>query len=258
MEIGKKLRETRENRGLTLEAVEEETKIRRKYLHAMEEEKFHILPGPVYARAFLKNYARFLNLNVEEIMELYKQRFEAIPEKADEPSEKPAEKRTRDREPAKPRYWLYLAAAAVIVSIVAALYYGTAGFDQKRTVDYAGEEAGKRETAPPSLQTDEPLQTPGGQQQTAGQEPAGQAAGVDLVLNIKDSRSWIAVDVDGVNAFEGELSAGQSKAFQAKERISVTLGNAGVVEVIYNGRNLGFLGGVGSVVSREFKAQPQG
>ncbi|HBC94199.1 MAG TPA: DUF4115 domain-containing protein, partial [Pelotomaculum sp.] len=71
MEIGNSLKQAREARKLSLEEVEEETKIRRKYLQALENEQYDVLPGRVYAKAFLKNYTRFLNLNVEEVMNAF-------------------------------------------------------------------------------------------------------------------------------------------------------------------------------------------
>jgi cytoskeletal protein RodZ len=71
--IGNILKEAREARGLTLEKVEAETKIRKKYISAMEQGEFQTLPGPIYARAFLKNYAKYLNIDTEEISEVLKE-----------------------------------------------------------------------------------------------------------------------------------------------------------------------------------------
>jgi cytoskeleton protein RodZ len=69
--LGDQLRQARENKGLSLEQVEEVTHIRRAFLQALEEERFDALPGDVYVKGFLRNYARFLNLNPEEIMAAY-------------------------------------------------------------------------------------------------------------------------------------------------------------------------------------------
>jgi len=69
--LGDQLRETREGRGLSLEQVEEVTHIRRAFLQALEEERFDALPGDVYVKGFLRNYARFLNLNSDEVMAAY-------------------------------------------------------------------------------------------------------------------------------------------------------------------------------------------
>ncbi|NPV74237.1 MAG: helix-turn-helix domain-containing protein [Pelotomaculum sp.] len=75
MAIGNKLRQARENLSLTLEDIESATKIRRKYLEALENEQFGILPGRVYARCFLNTYARFLGLNTKEIIQKYDRIF---------------------------------------------------------------------------------------------------------------------------------------------------------------------------------------
>ncbi|MCL6559519.1 MAG: DUF4115 domain-containing protein [Firmicutes bacterium] len=254
MDIGNKLKEARVARGLTLEAVEEETKIRRKYLQAMEEEKFQILPGPIYAKAFLKNYAKFLNLDLEEILEAYNKQFvvETVPEV---PASAPAEP-VKAKVPGKPRLWIYISAAAVIVGLAFSLYYGAVGMGFNRPADKTTEEARKGEPAqtPPGEQA----QTPAGQTQVPGQGPAANATGVNMVLNVKDDRSWILVVADGNPIFQGIVPAGQSKNFDAKERIYIRLGNAGVVEVQVNGQNLGFLGGPGDVVDKEFKAPSRG
>lgn len=256
MEIGEKLKKAREAKGLTLEAVEEETKIRRKYLQAMEEEQFQILPGPIYAKAFLKNYARFLNLEVNEIMEIYNRQLSEEP--APETTEKSAAQKVKVEVPGKPRYWLYLGVAVIIVGLAFSLYYGAMGLGLFHSDNKLSGGVNNGEPARTPLQTGEQTQAPSGQPQTTGQQPPAQVPGVNLVLNVKEKRSWMSVVADGANVFQGEVPAGQSKNFSAKERISVTLGNAGVVEVLYNGQNLGFLGGDGAVVSREFTPQQKG
>ncbi|HOV78697.1 MAG TPA: DUF4115 domain-containing protein [Bacillota bacterium] len=248
MEIGERLKKAREERGLTLEAVEEETKIRRKYLQAMEEERFQILPGPIYAKAFLKNYARFLNLNVEEIMESYKNLFS--PETPAENTEKAEPEKTPANIRKKPRYWLYPVIAAILAGLVFSFYYGALGTGR---YNKTSGEAGRQTTSQPGEQA----QTPAGSPQTDVREPQTpeQIPGVSLVLNVKEKRCWMLVVVDGDTVYQGEVTAGQSKSFSGQEKISITLGNAGVVEVVYNGQNVGFLGGDGAVVSREFLAQ---
>lgn len=69
MAIGETLRQVREGRRLSLDDAVAVTKIRRKYLEALENEQFDILPGPTYARCFLGTYARFLGLNTKELVQ---------------------------------------------------------------------------------------------------------------------------------------------------------------------------------------------
>lgn len=65
--------------------------------------------------------------------------------------------------------------------------------------------------------------------------------GVDITLDA-EGRCWMRVTVDGDVAFEGFMISGEKKQFSAKENIRLRLGNAGVINVTYNGNNLGYLG----------------
>jgi len=66
-EIGQQLSSARESRGITLEQAEKDTRIRLKYLAAMEAGDFDVLPDDVIARGFLRNYARYLGLDPEPL-----------------------------------------------------------------------------------------------------------------------------------------------------------------------------------------------
>ncbi len=70
--IGKKLREAREKNGFNIDQVARETHISKRYLRALEEEDFSIFPGETYTIGFLRNYAEYLGINAEEIVNLYK------------------------------------------------------------------------------------------------------------------------------------------------------------------------------------------
>ncbi len=76
MEIGARLKEIRESKGLSLRELHEITKIQPKYLSALEEEKFEIFPGDVYIKGALRNYAAVLGLNTAEILEAYFEKYE--------------------------------------------------------------------------------------------------------------------------------------------------------------------------------------
>ena len=74
--IGETLRKARKERGVELSEVERATKIRAKFLEAMEEDRWGALPAPVYARGFLDIYARYLGLDQEALLEEYRQTVE--------------------------------------------------------------------------------------------------------------------------------------------------------------------------------------
>lgn len=74
-EIGSSLREARTRRGLELDAVQRALRIRRRYLEALENDRFDQLPGEVYARGFLREYAEFLGLDGSLYVEEYNARY---------------------------------------------------------------------------------------------------------------------------------------------------------------------------------------
>ena len=69
--VGEILRSTREAKGLTLAEAEQGTKIRQKYIAALEDDNLSALPGPIYARGFIRNYAAFLELDVNDILDQF-------------------------------------------------------------------------------------------------------------------------------------------------------------------------------------------
>lgn len=80
MEIGSTLRETRIRRKISIETVEEATKIRAKYLRALENEEWDLLPGRAYVPSFLRTYAQVLGLDSQVLIDSYRAQEEAARE----------------------------------------------------------------------------------------------------------------------------------------------------------------------------------
>lgn len=70
-EIGQILREARENKGLSLEEVQAQIRINTRYLAALEAGEYEALPTPVHVRGFLRNYARYLGLDAQPLLDRY-------------------------------------------------------------------------------------------------------------------------------------------------------------------------------------------
>lgn len=66
--IGERLIQARDERGLTLEDAERDTRISRRYLQALEDETFDVIPAPVYARGFLRSYSQYLGLDTAQLL----------------------------------------------------------------------------------------------------------------------------------------------------------------------------------------------
>src|SRR5919201_3796828 len=75
-DIGSTLRETRIRKKIDITSVEDATKIRAKYLRALENEEWMLLPGPTYVKTFLRTYAEYLGLDPRLLVEEYSARFE--------------------------------------------------------------------------------------------------------------------------------------------------------------------------------------
>lgn len=73
MDVGARLKEARIAKGLSLESLQETTKIQKRYLVAIEEGNFHLLPGKFYARAFIKEYATAVGLDSDELLKEHKE-----------------------------------------------------------------------------------------------------------------------------------------------------------------------------------------
>jgi hypothetical protein len=127
-EIGISLREARMRQGLDLLEAEQSTKIRSKYLRALEDERFELLPAQTYVKGFLRSYAEFLGLDGQLYVDEYNSRYAAGEEEA------PARSRRRTQSPAHRRVessvlLLALAGIAAVTAlvVVAARWSGEEG-----------------------------------------------------------------------------------------------------------------------------------
>jgi helix-turn-helix protein len=122
-EIGNSLREARERQGLGYPEIELATKIRAKYLRALEEEDFTSIPGDAYIRGFLRTYAEYLGLDGDVYVDEYASRF--ITSWRDELPPRPERRpriRTRERRLERRAVLLVLAGIALVTVIVFAAF----------------------------------------------------------------------------------------------------------------------------------------
>ena len=253
-ELGNILRQGREALGLSVEQVEEATKIRGQYLQALEEESFEELPAAVYVRGFLKNYSQFLGLDPQEVLALYL---------GTQPTEAPGPTAPMLDEPLDPfrlRRWWPIAFIPVLFTAVAVSLWGYQRYYGAASV-----------TSPTSTPTSRPTHTsipssPTVPQQTLTPVPTETAVPsvtvtpsptrlvLELRVEVVGSRSWLLVLADGQRVFAGILEPGAIQTWAARERISLRSGNAGAVQIGLNGEDLGLFGEVGAVLEREWTA----
>lgn len=121
-ELGQLLRKARIQRGISLDDLQESTKIRKRYLEAIEEGNFKVLPGNFYVRAFIKSYAEAVDLDPVEVLKLYRA---DVPEPAVETVAEPVRRR-RKRKSNTQRMSRWLSALLFIafpLLILTVIYY---------------------------------------------------------------------------------------------------------------------------------------
>jgi hypothetical protein len=135
-EIGPTLRDARIRARIDMSEVETRTKIRAKYLRAIENEEWDLLPGPVYVKSFLRTYGDYLGLDSRMLIDEYKRRYERPVDHELRPIT--ALSRERERPPRGPLLPPWAVIAAVLVVVVVVLYIlGTSG-GTKSTPPVAG------------------------------------------------------------------------------------------------------------------------
>lgn len=281
-ELGRLLREAREAKKLSLADVESVTRIRQKYLEALENGEFASLPQGAVARGLLRIYATYLGLDSAAALALYKK--ESGDTGDDVEIAEPGKPRLVDYRPLEvelsdsaPRFtwwpWavallLVIAAAAVIWWLLntGAIQNPLAAFrpTPSPTATATATPTVWRVTATP-LPTDTPtLPTPTSDllplptptvppsptpTPRPTLEPEVVAARIALELRATQ-RTWLRVIADGITVEEGLLEADTTRAWEANESITVRTGNAGGVTLTLNGEDLGVMGNIGQVVER--------
>lgn len=228
--IGETLRKARTERGVELNEVEQATKIRAKFLEAMEEDRWGALPAPVYARGFLDIYARYLGLDQQALLDEYRQtvegeQHEAIPQSVIKPGT------LRQRRPVgrtRSINWVPVAkvlAGLIAVAVVGLVIVGSiGGSDDSGGSDKGatGRDQGGKAAGPSSTPTTTPTST----------APAGEVS-VELRAT---APVWVCLVDDGGTALVDSetLSADEARGPFSAGGFDVTLGN-GSIEMTVDG-----------------------
>ncbi|WP_425802332.1 helix-turn-helix domain-containing protein [Desulfitobacterium sp. Sab5] len=244
---GQLLRTAREEKGWSLLQAEEVTKIRVRYLEAMEAENYSILPGATYVRGFLRTYSKNLGLNPEEIVELYKAN-----EPVFQPKIEPVLTIPRKR-PVWVRPMIAVVVGLLAIGTVAGIAAMTKQKENTTASDYTPaplpsapkveqpKSAGDASNAQSQTNSDS-------NQQSVPNAMAATTEGLKAQL-VFTQPCWVVVNVDGKQALEGTNTQGTTKELTANEKIElVTVGNAGGISITLNGKAIPSLGASGQVV----------
>jgi cytoskeletal protein RodZ len=226
--FGDTLRRERELRGVDLREVADATKISIRFLQALENDRIDILPGGIFPRAFVRQYATYLGLDPDRIVAEF---VYAYGDHAGQPAV-PAPARSRSMRTA------LLVAVAVLAVIGlaawAALRYEAQG---------AGAAPAAVASAPASTFAPDPVYPP---PTTAAAAIPSDGRGLVLTLNSRQS-CWVAVLADGVKVMDRVMNEGEAQTISAKGEMVLSVGNAGGITFTLNGRPGVSLGREGEV-----------
>jgi cytoskeletal protein RodZ len=267
-EIGRTLRETRERLGLTLEEVERSTHIRVERLTALENDDFDSLASQAQARGFLGNYADFLGLDREDILEQFAQsrgrrtsQLIKIGSKTEPSASRPF---VRVR---KPRLFSsdLLVAGLIIIGVTAMLIWGGgrvfAALNSEpdlTQVDQLSQTTQLNETPtenPPTAMVLSGLINLSPEAATPTSTLQLGVVETTSIVVIAEQQAWIRITVDGEEAFSGRVRRDEALEYYDFETLELLTGNGGVIRVLYNNQDIGFLGEIGQVIIRIWTAE---
>ena len=275
--VGDTLRQAREKQGLTIADVAGETSIREAYLEAIEKGNYDELPGDVYAKGFIRNYSKFLQIDGDALLQEYnaERKIVTVVQPADVPqAQEPVKpkksifgrskvKEISPQEPVKapepPKQKTNLFSSGddyrhrlereeksgsrkfMILLAVMVVFLGG--------VYIAFMDDGSEDTASkaPAVKTE----------QQNKQESEKKVEGIEIKAKLLEN-CWISVKVDGTVAFEGTAEKGKEFTWKGKNTVEITAGNAGGIEITENGKAIGKLGEAGQVAEKTFKAEIPG
>ena len=279
-QLGERFREAREARGISIGEASTATRILPRYLQAIEAGDVASLPGDVYARGFVRNYAQLLGLPAEEMVALYRQ-------ERGEPTAPikivPAAVPPRTRSCLIPSFFVTFFTVLLLLAAVYMVLNFTGMLTPPQTAQGLTPTAVPPTPTPLPIPTEQPpgaIQsplppTPSPPQPTV--DPLAPTAAVEVpspavppvpeapvvvqaqVINDASSQgSWFTVNQDGVPAFNNLLRPGESQTWMGQREVFLNIGDTSVVQLVVNGQSVAGLPGAVRGVPRRLTCTPAG
>jgi len=257
--FGERMRREREMRGVKLEEIAESTKIGKRNLVALEQERFDQLPGGIFNKGFVRAYAKYLGLDEEQAVN----DFLAASANYDQPAAlqppptswvKPPVMPSDDAIRRRNRFWVVLAAILLVGGFIAWFYWKSRpriseDADQPQTTQAAIANNASAQADPPVITTGNRANLPGQPVANSSTTSVPNAAqtpirkGVFTVKIQAKETSWVNVVSDGEQVMNVVIPAGEERTIRARQELVLKTGNSGGITVVHNGVPIPVSGG---------------
>jgi|RhiMethySRZTD1v2_1073278.scaffolds.fasta_scaffold350739_2 cytoskeletal protein RodZ len=218
--FGETLRRERELRGVDLRDIAEATNISLRFLQALEQDRMDVLPGGIFPKAFVRQYATYLGLDPDRLVAEYVYTHGGPATEGGASPQRPASGRM----------------AAVFFGLI--LVAGVALFASARAglfARHASEPAPEPATSPDVTMPPDRVYPPPAPS-TVAAAPGAPVTGA-LVLSLTARQEcWVEVHVDGTTALSRNLAQGETQRLEAQSQIVLSVGNAGGISFTINDR----------------------
>lgn len=243
--FGERLKRERELRGVSRDEICTATRIGARFLEALENERWGILPGGIFNRGFVRAVARFLGLDEDDLLAEYDLAMSEQNSQVEACVSPPA-----PQEPARTRAYGYLLFGTL--GVIVLLGTGWLGWrSHYNTLRQATNERNRAPSAVPVTGHPEGTVPSPSAEHAVGTTSAALAASASpsgseirkLELKIEAGKETsVSVSADGNKVFEGSMIAGQSRTFTAQDAIDISAKDAGALLLELNGQTLAPLG----------------
>ena len=266
--LGDYLKNKREAQNITLEEVSQATRIRRTILEAIENNHYDLIPPKVFTQGFIKSYASYLGLDENDVIKRYYEIMESLEAKTD--TDEPVQQQPPQSFLTPMR--LLVLGIVFIVALSVWLLRGdpqpgddtvlestlkTSSTSSVNSPPLASQEKSVEKDVDPTvpdreepavIEEENPPEAEK-EEETVEAIETGKDETEPMALRIVATEQvWMRVQLDQGEPYEPLLKSGESLTLKAREKFIIRIGNAGGVELFFNGEPLGNPGEPGEVI----------